>query len=206
MNKLNVNEIFWSAQGEGIKKGVSSVFVRLTGCSLGCSYCDSKESQIKGELIGVDEIILIIKSKLRKYPLSQIVITGGEPLEQDLSFLVERLKSDFLYVAIETNGMYFQDIEIDWWTVSPKDIVDFKICDDLWGKISEIKLIVNDNLSVKHIKRIFKRNNFVPIFLQPQFPEEDRFKKTFEFYKMCQREGLNTVRLGIQMHRDFNIR
>jgi len=206
MNRLNVNEIFWSAQGEGVRKGISSIFIRLSGCSLGCSYCDSEGARFEGEYSGVDEIIFRIKSEMRKYPSSQIVITGGEPLEQDISFLVNRLKDDNLYIAIETNGIHFQDLEIDWWAVSPKDINGFKINDSLWRKISEIKLLVNDNLYIKHIRAIVKKKEGIPIFLQPQFPEKDRFQKTFGFYEMCIREGLENVRLGTQMHRNFGIR
>ena len=206
MEKIKINEIFWSAQGEGARKGISSIFLRLTGCSLGCSYCDSKSAWHTGEYFTHVEIIDKIGQLGESYPLSQVVITGGEPLEQQIEGLVDMLKDKGLFVAVETNGNHFRNIPFDWWAVSPKDINDFRINDKLWKKISEIKLIVNDNLNIDIVRSISEKNVKVPVFLQPQFPDHNRFKVTFELFEKCIRSGINNVRLGVQMHRSFNIR
>ncbi len=206
MEKIKVNEIFWSAQGEGARKGISSIFLRLTGCSLGCSYCDSKSAWHTGEYFTHGEIIDKIGQLGESYPRSQVVITGGEPLEQQIDGLVDMLKDKGLFVAVETNGNHFRNIPFDWWAVSPKDINDFMINAKLWKKISEIKLIVNDNLNIDIVRSISEKNLKVPVFLQPQFPDHNRFKVTFELFEKCVRGGINNVRLGVQMHRSFNIR
>jgi len=206
MEKIKVNEIFWSAQGEGVRKGISSIFLRLAGCSLGCSYCDSKSAWHIGEYFTHKEIIEKIEQLEKTYPRSQVVITGGEPLEQQIDKLVGMLKGRGLFVAVETNGNHFRNIPFDWWAVSPKDINDFKINDKLRKKISEIKLIVNDNLSFDIIKFISEKDAEIPVFLQPQFPDKDRFTKTFELFELCIKRGIKNVRLGVQMHRSFNIK
>ena len=206
MEKIKVNEIFWSAQGEGARKGISSIFLRLTGCSLGCSYCDSKSTWFEGENLTEADILGRIEKFTDHYPQSQVVITGGEPLEQNIEGLVDSLKEMGFFVAVETNGNHFRNIPFDWWAVSPKDINDFTIDDKLWKKISEIKLIVNDNLNIDIVRSISEKNVKVPVFLQPQFPDHNRFKVTFELFEKCIRSGINNVRLGVQMHRSFNIR
>ncbi len=206
MEGIKINEIFWSAQGEGVRKGISSIFVRLAGCSLGCTYCDSKSAWHTGDYFTTEKIISMIEQFEKSYPQSQVVITGGEPLEQQIEELVSLLKEKGLFVAIETNGNHFKDIPIDWWTVSPKDVSDFRIDDKLRMKISEIKLVVNDNLNFEVIRSISGKNINTPIFLQPQFPDPDRFEVTFKLFEKCIRGGFSNVRLGVQMHRSFNIK
>jgi len=206
LEKLKVNELFWSAQGEGTHTGIPSIFLRLTGCSLGCSYCDSKSAWHDGDYLAIESIIKRIMELRDIYPGSQVVITGGEPLEQNIDTLVRTLKEIGFFIALETNGDHYRNIPIDWWAVSPKDVNDFRIHERLWDRISEIKLIVNDNLSFDIIKIISKKRMDIPVFLQPQFPDPGRFESTYNLYDECIRRGLGNVRLGIQMHRNYGIR
>ena len=206
MEKIKINEIFWSTQGEGLRKGISSIFLRLAGCSMGCSYCDSKSAWHDGEYLLEKEIVNKIEILNKKFPGSQVVITGGEPLEQNIDGLVNKLKDIGFYTSVETNGAHYSDIEFNWWAVSPKDVNDFGIHDNLWEKVSEIKLIVNRNLNLEIVKLISEKKGDIPIFLQPQFPDPERFSTTFNFYEKCIKGGLKNIRLGIQMHRSFSIR
>ena len=73
---MKINEIFYSIQGEGIQSGLPTIFIRLTGCNLRCSYCDTKYAYIKGKHLSIDEISL----KLKEFPCNTVCITGGEPL------------------------------------------------------------------------------------------------------------------------------
>ncbi len=205
MSKNKVNEIFWSIQGEGARAGISSVFLRLSGCSLGCHYCDSKSAWENGEFLDTSEIIKRIVKLYKKYPASQVVITGGEPFEQNIENIVGELKKRDIFIAVETNGIHFSNLPIDWWTVSPKDVNGFAINDSVREKISEIKLIVNENLKIKTVEDYAAKNEF-PVFLQPQHPDIDRYEKTFSFFEKCSKKGIKNVRLGIQMHRIFKIR
>jgi len=201
-----ITEIFWSIQGEGLRTGMPSIFLRLSGCSLKCSNCDTKNSWQNGMYKDVCEIISEIDEYGKRYPESQVVITGGEPLEQDLADVVKELKSNNYFISIETNGVNFQDLEIDWWTISPKDVKDYYINKNLFKRISEIKLIVNKNLNIDIIKKIRKINSNFPIFLQPDFYDKNNYKNTFFLFQKCQENGIKDIRLGIQVHKIFNIK
>lgn len=104
---LLVNEIFYSIQGESSYAGRPCVFVRLTGCNLRCSYCDTKYAYEEGEEIGIDTIV----NRLSTYECPLIEITGGEPLIQEgTPHLVNRLLEKGFHVLMETNGS--QDIDL----------------------------------------------------------------------------------------------
>ena len=108
---LNVCEIFYSLQGESTLSGRPCVFLRLSGCNLRCPFCDSPDSwQTPGQELPLPIVLERIMSLRRLQPESQLVITGGEPLLQDLAELVECARKAGFYMAIETNGTLFQDL------------------------------------------------------------------------------------------------
>lgn len=102
-NKFHVSEVFDSIEGEGKRTGYMSIFVRLTGCNLRCSYCDTKYAQIMGQEdteMTEEELIKRIKS----YPWKKVTLTGGEPLLHSVDSLVSTLSKENYEVNIETNG------------------------------------------------------------------------------------------------------
>lgn len=202
---LRINEIFWSFQGEGLRTGIPSIFLRLAGCSLQCRNCDTMYSWENGRVMKIKFILSEIDSLRKKYPYSQVVITGGEPLEQDLHTIVEALKKKNYFVTIETNGYYSQEVGIDWWTVSPKEKHDFFINEKLFDKINEVKLIVNQNLDVNVIKRTREVGESFPIFLQPDWYDKDKYKNTLLLYQQCLEQGIKNIRPGIQLHKIYNV-
>ena len=102
---LKVNEIYYSIQGESSYSGYPCVFVRLTGCNLRCSYCDTKYAYHEGEKLEVTDILQMIKA----YQCPLVEITGGEPLIQaDTPALIKILLDNGFNVLLETNGS--QDI------------------------------------------------------------------------------------------------
>ena len=109
-----VNEIFYSLQGEGYFTGTAAVFLRLSGCNLTCSFCDT-DHQFFTEYTS-DEIV----ETLRPFPSRHIVITGGEPALQIDDELVGELHSRGWFIQIETNGTRPLPEGIDWVTCSPK--------------------------------------------------------------------------------------
>jgi organic radical activating enzyme len=199
---LKINDIFWSAQGEGLRSGVSSIFIRLTGCSLRCPYCDSRASWTQGQrmpLAEINEKVAVLKAI---YPQARLVITGGEPLEQDLQAMVDVFRNQRYFVALETNGLHFQDLAIDWWTVSPKDVSAYRVHRWLWPRIAEIKLLVTAALHIQVLKKIRERSQ-APIIIQPESYDRRKYARTFLFFQSCQQSGIENVRLGLQMQQIY---
>jgi 7-carboxy-7-deazaguanine synthase len=104
MEKLNINEIFYSIQGEGTRAGLPCVFIRLQGCPLRCTWCDTPYAlDLKKieRLMTFDEII----EEIKKYNCNFIEFTGGEPLSQkDSTTLMKKLCDLGYEVAVETSG------------------------------------------------------------------------------------------------------
>ena len=100
---LTINEIFYSIQGESTFAGQPCVFVRLTGCDLRCTYCDTEYAFYEGKRRGIGEII----AEVGKYPCRLVEVTGGEPLLQKrVHTLMSRLCDDGYTVLIETSGAH----------------------------------------------------------------------------------------------------
>jgi 7-carboxy-7-deazaguanine synthase len=206
---LGIKEIFWSFQGEGLRVGFPTIFLRFYGCSLHCPYCDSKSSWKPGPVrwMSLPEILGEVEIYREKYPGSQVVLTGGEPLEQDLASLTAALKTKGFFLSLETNGRHFQDLALDWWTVSPKDVSGYFIHEELLKKITEIKLVVNKNLTMETIKRLRgKLPEQVPIFLQPDGFDRDRYKNTFSLFRHCREEKIRGLRVGVQLHKIYRVK
>ncbi len=99
--RLRVNEIFHSLQGEADAVGYPTVFVRLTGCPLRCQYCDTEYAFNAGEWLDLDAIL----ETVRGYGTEHVCVTGGEPLAQPNCLrLLERLCDRGLNVSLETSG------------------------------------------------------------------------------------------------------
>lgn len=98
---LRVSEIFYSIQGEGLKSGIPTVFVRLSGCPLRCRYCDTEYAFRAGE----KRTISAIEQAIAQYNCAEITVTGGEPLAQPgCSVLLSRLCDLGFSVSLETSG------------------------------------------------------------------------------------------------------
>jgi 7-carboxy-7-deazaguanine synthase len=99
--RLRINEIFHSLQGEADSVGFRTVFVRLTGCPLRCRYCDTEYAFHAGDWHDVDSIV----ESVRKFDAAHVCVTGGEPLAQpNCLVLLERLCDAGFKVSLETSG------------------------------------------------------------------------------------------------------
>jgi len=113
---LKVNETFASIQGEGSLIGAASFFIRLDGCPLRCAWCDTPYALAgdAGEEMPVEAIARMAA------PFHRIVITGGEPLAQEVAPLVDLLAPE-KHVTIETSGTIFADLpRVCLFSISPK--------------------------------------------------------------------------------------
>jgi len=98
---MRVTEIFHSIQGESSFAGRPCVFVRLTGCPLRCTWCDTDYAFFGGHDVSIDDIL----SKVKAYGCRLVEVTGGEPLaQQDAVRLIARLCDEGYQVLIETSG------------------------------------------------------------------------------------------------------
>jgi 7-carboxy-7-deazaguanine synthase len=101
MDTLRVTEIFYSLQGEARSVGQPTVFVRLTGCPLRCSYCDTAYAFSGGELLGIEQVLHHVAEWKPRF----VCVTGGEPLAQPESkTLLSRLCDSGYEVSLETSG------------------------------------------------------------------------------------------------------
>jgi len=165
---MKINEIFTSIQGETSFAGLPFTFVRLTGCNLRCSYCDTQYAYEEGTERSIDQVL----SEIQQRGVSRIVVTGGEPLLQnEIYTLCSQLADRGFIVLIETNG-----------TISIKNIdqrvyrildlkcpgsgmdahMDFKNIGYLTAR-DEVKFVISDRSDFQWALAIIKRYNLEQI-------------------------------------------
>jgi 7-carboxy-7-deazaguanine synthase len=116
---VKISEIFYSIQGEGGLIGMPSIFVRTSGCNLRCRWCDTPYTSWnpEGEELSVDQIL----ERVRAYPASFAVVTGGEPMiAPGVGELTQRMRRAGLHITIETAGTVFTEVACDLLSISPK--------------------------------------------------------------------------------------
>ena len=106
---LRITEIFRSIQGESTHAGRPCTFVRLTGCPMRCTWCDSEYTFTGGEHVAIDDVL----QQVRDFECRLVEVTGGEPLAQPEAFdLIKRLCDEGYEVLIETGG-YVSTANVD---------------------------------------------------------------------------------------------
>ena len=221
-NFLPLVEQFHSLQGEGFHAGQSAFFIRLAGCEVGCSWCDTKHSwnEKKHALISITDIINQLKIARTK-GASFCVITGGEPLQHNLDYFCKAIKQktkgenqNSMRIHIETSGVNSISGFYDWITLSPKRHSPPK--NYFLKNFNEIKIIINDKkdieFAVKIKKEILKQcqissqtNNFNKkekiYYLQPAWNNENGFSLAIDFVK-----NNPDWRLSLQTHKYLKIK
>lgn len=165
---LTVNEIFYSIQGESSFAGRPCVFVRLTGCNLRCSYCDTQYAYDEGEEIDIPRII----NKVRTFQCPLVEVTGGEPLLQyETPALIHELLERGYTLLLETNG----SLDISRVDSRCARILDIKCPssgqaqhNDLINlqRLSprdEVKFVIGDREDYDYAKRILAQSDGLPL-------------------------------------------
>jgi organic radical activating enzyme len=196
--KLPLVEEFFSLQGEGFHTGKAAYFIRLGGCDVGCSWCDSRFSWNPDihPLIKADTII----GNVLKSGTDSVVVTGGEPLMWNLDYLCRGLKKNNISTFIETSGAYSMSGQWDWICLSPKK--NMPPLPDICNIADELKVIIQERSDFDWAEKYSSLvNQTCKLFLQPEW---SRFEKIIpdivEFIKV--NPGW---RISLQIHKYMHI-
>ena len=218
-----VNEIFQSIQGEGYFTGIPAIFIRLQGCNVGCSWCDTRHTWYvdPAKKVAADQILdrstasecwssmtteqICLALDQLGYSARHIVITGGEPCLYDLRQLTRALLEQGHQVQIETSGS--AEILADaacWVTLSPK--INMKsglpLLDSALHRAQEIKYPVAMEKHIHELDHILARcqkdANKI-ICLQPISQQR---RATELAIKTCIQRNW---RLSVQLHKYLNV-
>ena len=208
--KYRIKEIYFTQQGEGKNTGKNFVFVRFSGCNLWsgkeknresaiCKFCDTDfygVDGVNGGIYKAEELVGMIKSlwMADSSPISA-VLTGGEPLLQLDDELIQELKKEEIYIAIETNGTLLAPDGIDWICMSPKAGTEIKLRSG-----SEIK-VVYPQKDLDPDK--FSDLDFENFFIQPMDSKELE-SNVAKSIKFCMDNP--KWRLSLQTHKILGIR
>jgi 7-carboxy-7-deazaguanine synthase len=204
MIELTINEIFHSIQGESSSMGLPCVFVRLTGCNLRCTWCDTEYAFYEGRKMSLEEIMTEVKS----FDCRLVEITGGEPLAQEgVHVLMKRLCDDGYDVLLETSG----SINIASIDSRVRRIVDIKCPDsgmekrNLWDNIAhlkptdEVKFVIGSRNDFDWAVGVLRRYALAakcPVLMSPVFGDV----QPIELAQWILDERLE-VRFQLQMHK-----
>lgn len=167
---LNVNEIFYSLQGEGGRTGQASIFIRLAKCNLTCSFCDTDfERSVKMTL---EEVL----KEIDKFNCKWIIWTGGEPALQLNEEVVSFFKEKGYLQAIETNGTKRLPAGIDYITCSPKQ--NFELVKELIPEVDELRFPIQKGDSLPDISVLPKTNRYL---LSPIFDNDKIIKENVDY-------------------------
>jgi 7-carboxy-7-deazaguanine synthase len=189
---LQLAEIFYSIQGEGMWTGTPAVFVRLAGCNLACDFCDTDYST--KFFASVDEVVERVRETGGDCPM--VILTGGEPLAQaETAALIEALRKDRRRVHIESNGTVYSDLPDDvWLCVSPKERVDPRMA----ARANEAKLIVDERVPEEHLPLFADQPT---ILLQPEGNRPANVAIALEYAKAHPQR----FRLSLQTHKFIGV-
>lgn len=203
-NKLKIQSIFRTLQGEGIYVGMPSIFIRLGGCNLACSFCDT-EFEDYSEM-QLNDILNEVERLKQNYNINLIVITGGEPFRQNIKKLCDDLLGRNFLIQIETNGTLFQDLDKRVQIVcSPKISANsyHKIRADIFERISAFKFLISTNIPFYDSVPDWNFENKI-VYIQPmdEYDEHKNAKNTEYAIEFVMK---NDYRLSIQTHKILNI-
>lgn len=211
---IQLSEVFTSTQGEGIYTGVPMLFIRFQGCSLGCTWCDSRYTwdPKKGREWTWEGLEARIK-KERDSNLEWACITGGEPLEYPREFrqLVVILSTWKYKIEVETSGL----LEIPWtlnfwvdsWVVDLKSpgsgVTKAPILDDLriLRTCDQLKCVISNEGDLEYVEKTLEQNPTLaqvlisPVFDNQGFLDQGLTQRCVDF---CLKFG---YRLSLQTHK-----
>ncbi len=194
---LPLMEEFYTIQGEGYHTGTAAYFIRIGGCDVGCHWCDVKESW-NADLHPPTHADLVVENA-QKYS-DTVVITGGEPLMWDMSYLTNYLKKKGLKTHIETSGAYPLTGTWDWICLSPKKT---KLpLEEVYARAHELKMIIYNKNDFKFAEeQAAQVNENCQLFLQPEWSNQEKMTPLLVDYVMEHPKW----KISLQTHKYLNI-
>ncbi len=191
-----VMEHFGTLQGEGYHTGRAAYFIRLSGCDVGCVWCDVKESWD----VGAGKAYSLEEIKALSNGFDFIVLTGGEPAMHDLTGLTDMLHQEKKYISLETSGCYELNGAVDWYTFSPKKFK--KPHPEAYEKADELKVVIYHPSDLawaeEHAQQV---NDRCLLYLQPEWSKKEQLQEQIiDFITRNPR-----WRLSLQTHKYINI-
>ncbi len=205
-SNLYVQEVFATLQGEGPRAGQPAIFIRLGGCNLACHFCDTEFEDFAPFSLAYlhQEVIRLSQNNQGKRTHHLIVLTGGEPLRQNIAPLGRTLLDDGFIVQIETNGTLYRDLPEEIEIVcSPKAPQGqyHPIRADLLPRIKAFKFIISNTFSgYTTLPEVGQSAYKIPVYVQPMDEYDDAKNKDNLSYTaaLAQQEG---VFLSLQQHK-----
>ncbi len=202
---LQVVEIFPTLQGEGPFTGHPAVFVRLGGCNLACDFCDTEfEAFHAMDLSAVVDEVVKQAAGLRDL----VVITGGEPLRQEIAPLCRELLARGLRVQIETNGTLWRQLPESVHVVCSPKVTDgryHKLRPDLLARVDALKFIVaTDSDEYRDVADVGQAGLDIPVYVQPM-DVGDVNRNRANTAHAAQLAQANGYRLSLQTHKILGI-
>jgi len=192
--KLPLIQEFYTIQGEGFHTGKAAYFIRIGGCDIGCSWCDTKVSW-NADIHSLADTDTIIEHAFQSEAKS-IVVTGGEPLSYNLDYLCKKAKKKNIETFIETSGAYPMSGKWDWVCLSPKK--QKPPLNDNYKAANELKVIIfndDDLLWAEKCSETVSENCI--LYLQPEWStREKNTKKIIEYIKKNPK-----WKLSVQLHK-----
>jgi len=195
---LPLMEDFYTIQGEGAYQGHAAYFIRLSGCDVGCVWCDVKDSWEADAhpQVPVNEVVQRARASGSKI----VVVTGGEPAMYDLSALTLQLKKEGLQTHIETSGAYPLSGRWDWVCFSPKK---FKVPHPSVAPLAhELKVIVFNKSDFSWAEEFARHvSPACQFFLQPEWSKEKEMRPLIIAYVKDHPQW----KISLQVHKYMNI-
>lgn len=195
---LPLVEEFFSLQGEGYHTGKAAYFIRLGGCDVGCSWCDSRFSWDPNLHPMVNSDVII--DHVLNSGTDSVVVTGGEPLMWNLDYLCSELKKKNINTFIETSGAYPMNGQWDWICLSPKR--NMPPVSEICIVADELKVIIQNKSDFEWAEKYrLKVSDKCKLFLQPEWSRFETIIPEIVAYIMK-----NPVwRISLQVHKYMHI-
>ena len=202
-----VVEIFMSIEGEGKRMGLPTTFIRLYGCNLNCSYCDTRYACENKEYVEMDLYEII--GTVRRFNVNNVTITGGEPLiQEDIVELVYMLAKEGFDINIETNGSvqipselrFFENVFFTVDYKSPSSGMEEEMILQDLNKRDVLKCVVSDEKDLLKMAEKLNKTYYTKkenIFVSPVF---GKISPT-TIAEFIMKYNLDYVKVQVQLHK-----